>query len=250
VALVSISLLSAIYRRFLYGILAPHYEYVLKEIIKTGDVVTLRLAPQKKSIVFQPGQFAFLSFHSPVIPVEQHPFTISSASGDELLEFNIKLTGDYTRLMAYLSPGDKATVFGPYGAFGDEYLKTTSDQIWVAGGIGITPFLPLVKTEAEKPTGRKVYLYYCVKTSEEGIFDSEIRSQLLKNPDLFYSMNCSVEKGRIDAKYILGNYQGDVRNVKIFLCGPRPMMEDLTKQFKLAGIEPEQIFYEDFAFQV
>ena len=89
------------------------------------------------------GQFAFVTFD----PREgKHPFTIASAwkPGARKITFITKGLGDYTNLMAdRLSTGDAAMVEGPYGRF--TFNDTGGRQIWIGGGIGITPFIARMK---------------------------------------------------------------------------------------------------------
>ena len=88
------------------------------------------------------GQFAFVDFDD---PEAAHPFTISSAwQNDGQLMFTIKALGDYTRTLAEsLHLGQGVVVEGPYGRF--NFQGTQSRQIWIGGGVGITPFIAALK---------------------------------------------------------------------------------------------------------
>lgn len=95
------------------------------------------------------GQFAFVTFD----PDEgAHPFTISSAwQGDGRMFFLIKGIGDYTgQLPGTLQVGQPVTVEGPYGRFG--FTGEKPRQVWVAGGIGITPSSPACRPWRRRPT--------------------------------------------------------------------------------------------------
>lgn len=124
----------------------------------------------------QPGQFVFVGFDA----LEgSHPFTIASAPGScgrtedggELLRLVIKPLGDYTRtLHAALRVGQAVFIEGPYGHF-DGQGSAARQQVWVAGGVGITPFLSML--EARQP-GREaglkeglhaVNLHYCTRNA-------------------------------------------------------------------------------------
>ncbi len=119
------------------------------------------------------GQFAFLTFDR----VEgAHPFTIASApqslgksaDGEELLRFVIKPLGDWTSaLAAQLQAGQHVRIEGPYGGF-DAVGDAGRKQIWVAGGVGITPFMALL--EARQPSAEEasagqhaVQMHYCTR---------------------------------------------------------------------------------------
>ncbi len=112
----------------------------------------------------EPGQFAFVTFDEREGP---HPFTISSAwQGDGKLMFLIKALGDYTRtLAASLKAGDTVTVEGPYGRF--QFDGEARRQIWIGGGIGISPFVARLKQLAQQPDGREIDLFHATSEVDE-----------------------------------------------------------------------------------
>jgi predicted ferric reductase len=103
------------------------------------------------------GQFAFVRFDK---SEGAHPFTITSPwSGDGHLVFLIKGLGDYTkRLPTLLKAGDLLRVEGPYGRFTFEGSK--QHQVWVGGGIGITPFIARLQQLALQPESKAIDLFY------------------------------------------------------------------------------------------
>ncbi|MFA7555050.1 MAG: ferric reductase-like transmembrane domain-containing protein [Spongiibacteraceae bacterium] len=104
------------------------------------------------------GQFAFVKFD----PEEgQHPFTIASAwdADNPSIAFITKALGDYTELLPEkLNIGDKAIVEGPYGTF--TFDDSAPRQIWVGGGIGITPFIARMKQLALTPGTQVIDLFH------------------------------------------------------------------------------------------
>lgn len=110
------------------------------------------------------GQFTFVTFD----PAEgQHPFTISSAwHNDGHLSFLIKDGGDYTKtLPSKLKVGQSCTVEGPYGRF--VFNSNLPRQIWVAGGIGITPFIARMQALAKQGNNKPVDLFWSVREVED-----------------------------------------------------------------------------------
>ena len=109
------------------------------------------------------GQFVFVRFDR---DGEPHPFTLASAwQGDGRLLLLIKELGDYTAsLPARLHAGDLVCVEGPYGQF--NFKRTAkghaAGQIWIGGGIGITPFIARMKHLALHPNGEAVDLIHAV----------------------------------------------------------------------------------------
>ena len=137
---------------------------------------------------------------------------------------------------------------GPYGRFGERYLKHDKDMIWIAGGIGITPFLSLAKHESMFPTGRKIDLIWVVRNQDEAFHDQELIEESLKNEKFTYAHWFSDEQGRItcdDVTRIIGGKQ-ELQKRLVFMCGPPPMMYSLSKIFHKKGFSHSQIIFEDF----
>jgi len=122
------------------------------------------MKPRGRHLRYRPGQFAFLRFDLPGLK-QAHPFTVSSApQADGKLRFSIKASGEWTSALSRtLSVGTTAFVEGPYGHF--TLPKHVEPTVWIAGGIGITPFLAWA--EALAPDASPVHLFYYVRTKAE-----------------------------------------------------------------------------------
>jgi predicted ferric reductase len=113
----------------------------------------------------RPGQFAFISSRS---EWGAHPFTIASHwnASDRKISFIVKEQGDATQELEKRLPiGTKLVVEGPYGYFNFEDNKLR--QIWVSGGIGITPFVARMKHLATKPGQKPIDLFHSDATRVE-----------------------------------------------------------------------------------
>ena len=74
----------------------------------------------------------------------RHPFTISSAPQEGVVRVTVKALGDYTsRLQELVEPGMPAVIGGPHGRF--NHWRGTDRQVWIAGGVGVAPFLSWVR---------------------------------------------------------------------------------------------------------
>ncbi|MEP4152055.1 MAG: ferric reductase-like transmembrane domain-containing protein, partial [Lentilitoribacter sp.] len=113
-------------------------DYHVSGIQTSGSMMSLELKPVSRGISHRAGQFAFLDIKG-AKKSEVHPFTISKApDGEGTLRFTIKALGDFTHDIAKsVKVGQKASVSRAYGHF---RRKNRAPEIWVAGGIGITPF--------------------------------------------------------------------------------------------------------------
>ncbi len=124
--------------------------------------VTVRLATAWPG--HSAGQFAFVDFGDHEAP---HPFTISSSwHRDGRLRFSIKGLGDYTRILPdRLFPGQVVTIEGPYGRF--DFRSSGGRQLWIAGGIGITPFIAGLETLGKEGGQADVDLIYSTRSHNE-----------------------------------------------------------------------------------
>ncbi|MDV7210716.1 ferredoxin reductase family protein [Azotobacter beijerinckii] len=134
------------------------------ELHRDNRVLGVDVRLQDRWAGHQAGQFAFVTFDPAEGP---HPFTISSAwQGDGRLRFHIKGIGDYTETLPQtLKVGDPLTVEGPYGRF--DFAGGKTRQIWVAGGIGITPFIARLQALARQPDSRSIDLFYSTAAPDQ-----------------------------------------------------------------------------------
>lgn len=204
------------------------------------------LSPMGEKLSFKPGQFAFVEVQGKGWS-EPHPFTISSAPGDDNLRFTLKVLGDWTRKVREdLKAGGEVIVRGPYGRF--DSTKARDKQIWLAGGIGVTPFLSKIRDfDAGDP--RQITLVYAVREQKEALFFEELQAKAAAIPNLkivsLYSNNG--EFARVDI--MKTKIDGDLTDYDYFLCGPKPMLKGLMKDLKAAGVPSNTIHTEAFEFR-
>lgn len=213
-----------------------------------GAISEVTLRPKKDSIKkHRAGQFLFVRFPGDNSLDESHPFTISSAPSEDVLRLTIKASGDFTRhLFRNLKPGADAVVEGPYGLF--DYKKGRQKQIWIAGGIGLTPFLAFIR-DMEGRIDHEIDFYYTVRHLEEGLFLDELEEAAQRQPGLKVHLRFSALEGSLTVDEILKNAGNDLSDYDIFLCGPLPMVQAFTARFVELSVPQPQIFYEEFNFR-
>ena len=244
----SIGIGSWLYMLLIYKVFGPKYTVTLDKVNHIGDIVELYFK-KPKDFEYQPGQFVFIRF--PIFEgyKELFPFSISTDPSKKHIRLSIKKSGDYTsNLIPRLREGDTAIVMGPYGRFGERYLAHDKDMIWIAGGIGITPFLSLAKHESLFPTGRKIHLIWSVNNKKEAFHDHELVEESSKNKNLKYTHWIADEKGFITADDVIQLIGGkkEVQKRIIFLCGPPPMMYSISRGLRKKGVPYHHIVFEDF----
>jgi len=230
------------YRAFLYNLFNKKLEYKISELKDLGlGIVEIKLKTTKESLKFAAGQFAFFTFPS-ISKKEQHPFTISSHPYDDGLRITIKGLGDYTdNISEKLKVGDTALVEGPFGHFSSKYVKEL-DQVWIAGGIGITPFLSLMKDVYT----HKVRLFWCVKNEDEAIYANDLAQHVKDNPNFEYVIWASDDNGYLTADKL---DISDFDDKAYLICGPEPLKAGLIKQLREKNVEKDLIYDEEFAFR-
>lgn len=241
-----IGLVAGFWRAFLIKKINNNFEYeIVRVAMLKPDVVEIEMAPKGKAMEFEAGQFVFMSFSSKAVEPEAHPFSISSAPEENNLRVTVKALGDFTGEMKNLKIGDKVSVEGPFGKFSYQEVSD-KNQIWIAGGVGITPFLSMAKSL--KGNNYKIDLYYSVKSKEEIIAKEELEDIALSRKNFRVIFWCVDEKGYLSASEI-SKISGDLENKDIFLCGPPAFMESLRGQFINLKADKDRIHWEKFNFK-
>jgi len=210
-----------------------------------GNTTEVTLAPRKDRLTHQPGQFLFVRFPGDQALDESHPFTISSAPGEESIRLTIKASGDFTRhLFHNLRAGMDATLEGAHGLF--QHHLGGPKQTWIAGGIGITPFLSFMR---HGKLDREIDFYYTVRTRDEALFLDEINTAMKQNPSFRAFIRFSIESGSLTVDEIVQNSGDDFRDRHVYMCGPYGMMQAFAEKFKSFGVPADHIHYEEFNFR-
>ncbi|MFN8412932.1 MAG: ferric reductase-like transmembrane domain-containing protein [Anaerolineales bacterium] len=226
-----------------------HVPYVVTSVKHPNSSTTeVTLTPKKDSIQHDhAGQFLFVRFLGVKGLDESHPFTISSAPSENVLRVTIKACGDFTRhLFENLKEGTEAIVEGAYGMF--NYKTGSKNQIWVAGGIGVTPFLSFIRDLATD-LSHDVHFYYTVRHQDEAIFVDEIESIVKKHPRLKPHIRFSAKHGSLTVDEIVKDAGGNLDGHDVYMCGPVPMVQAFEKKFLELGVSREHIHYEEFNFR-
>ena len=245
--IIAIGVIAYLYKQFLWERLRKRYSYVVQGVKKlNGTVAEVTLHPQDARVVHRAGQFLYVYFDSDKTLKEPHPFTISSAPHEENLRLSIKASGDWTQHMhERLQAGANAFVDGPYGEFN---FKTGSrKQVWVAGGIGITPFMSWMRDFEANPLGREIDFFYTTTVPEEALFIDEIEKAKM-HAGFRAFVSHSARDGRLTADKLLAA-SGDLAGKDIYMCGPVPMVEAFRLAFISKGVPASKIHYEEFNFR-
>jgi predicted ferric reductase len=185
----------------------------------SGDVTEITCRLDNKWTSHRPGQFAFITFDW----LEgAHPFTIASAErGDRTITFCIKALGNFTRQLAQqIQIGQTVRIEGPYGRFQLKLHNPKSRQIWIAGGIGVTPFLAWLESLQSHPANApKADLHYCTRNRDNDPFVERLQSLCMAVPAIRLHVHSAQHGERLNAE-ALKLAEGSTKNAEVWFCGP------------------------------
>ena len=231
------------YRELFARFVVPVHDYTVADVRRPNDAtLEVSLEPVRQPLSFVPGQFVFLAFGGPA-GWQRHPFSIASGPAERRLEVAIKAVGDYTRdLHDTLRPGTPAKAAGPFGRF--DYRHGGHDQIWIAGGIGVTPFISWIRG-LDPAFDRHVDFYYSVAGKADAVYREEIDAAGARHPTLHPHLVYTDHDGLLTAQTAAGGRPRGA-DVWIYLCGPPPMTAALADGFHGLGIPPSRVRWEQF----
>ncbi len=197
------------------------------------DLVTVRCQLGTNWRGHHPGQFAFITFDNKEGP---HPFTIASADqGDRVISFQIKALGDFTRsLPGGLHAGQAIMVEGPYGRFDIARRDADATQIWVAGGIGITPFLAWLESLQTQPgQAPRADLHYCTRNRDEDPFMAQLQALCATLPQIKLQVHGAVQGEKLTAAALVAD-KDHASAAEVWFCGPQGLADSLKAGLRTA----------------
>jgi predicted ferric reductase len=197
-----------------------------------GDTSTLVMQPDgHPGFRFSPGQFAWLTVWASPFKITGHPFSFSSSAAvtDGRVEMTIRNLGDFTSEIHKAPVGKRVYLDGPYGAF---TIGNPADMhVLIAGGIGITPMMSMIRTLADRRDTRPVVLLYGSENWESITFREDLEAlkarldltviYVLANP----ADGWTGERGFITAEVFKRHLPPPYADHEYFICGPNVMMD-------------------------
>lgn len=204
---------------------------------------------------FKAGQYCFITLKNLIYPDDRGPkrhFSIVNSPNDGgIITFTTRLTDSgFKKTLNELPIGDGVEL-GPIAGVFTLPEDTKRPLVFIAGGIGITPFMSMLKYVKEEKLPYTISLVYSNRDQSSTAFYSEIQDLAKQIPNLKLiltmteDLNWPGEKRKIDSQFIK-DYFPDVNAQHYFVVGPPPMVEAIGKALQKAGVLPDNIKVENF----
>jgi predicted ferric reductase len=225
--------------------LAAHPYIVARVDHPSAEVVEVGLQPLARPLAAHSGQFvlaAFLDgsgFHG---CGEYHPYTISGIAPGGEIALGIKALGDCTSHLQAIVPGVAVRIEGPFGDFlGD---PPAGPQLWLAGGIGITPFLGVLRSGPLRYPARLVYLH---RNDTDAAFRDELAALATAEPRLALHVVACGDRlpdlaAVLPAATALAGHD-------CYVCGPPGLLTAAVRILQQRGVRLAHIHFEHFDFR-
>ena len=209
------------------------------------SMVEISLKPLAMPVDAVPGQFVLAAFfRGPNYQGcgEFHPFTVSGLGLEDELRIGVKALGDCTRRMQSLEPGVSARVHGPFG----EFLKALPSRplLWVAGGIGITPFIGFLRQQPVETPTTLIYLY---RDEQDAAYLDELTTLSANSPGLALQAEAT-GTGVPNLNRLLPSAEA-LANHECYVCGPPRLIDAVSRTLLERRVPTERIHFEHFDFR-
>jgi predicted ferric reductase len=220
-----------------------------------GETTTLVMQPEgHPGFHFSPGQFGWLMVWGSPFKITGHPFSFSSSAAAKggCVEMSIRNLGDFTKEIQSVPVGKRVYLDGPYGAF---TIGNPADMhVLIAGGVGVTPMMSMIRTLADRGDKRPVILLYGSKDRESITFCEELEVlkarldltvvHVLATPPAGWTG----EQGFINAEMFKRHLPPPYFDHEYFICGPGVMMDAIEKALGEMGVPMAKYHSERYSF--
>lgn len=232
-------------------------KFRVQEIVwETPEIYTLRLVPVEgeSSLVFKAGQWVYLHLLNEDGTTWKAAFSIATAPSDTCpLELGIKIEKDFTKRASKLRIDDVVALQGPFGVFVLPN-EVTTPIVFIAGGIGITPFRSMMREMIHQKMSVPMYLVYSNRYAEESAYLEEFDDVERAYGPMKMTATLTGEHppgwtgktGRVDAAMLSPVLAETAATGHFYLCGPNPFMDAIRGILDQAGVDKKRIHQERF----
>jgi ferredoxin-NADP reductase len=212
-------------------------------VLKGRDAVaegTMAFRLEKPTgFAFAPGQAVDVYVES-----ERHTFSLVGAPFEAELTFATRMreASAFKRALKALPIGAKLGLEGPAGTFA---LDPARPAVFIAGGIGITPFMSMLRQARHERSPQQVVLAYSNRRPEYAAFLPELRAMAQANPAFRLHAHMSDAEGMLDAS-LLARLAAPLRSPVHYVVGPPGMVFAMQETLRAAGIPERDVRTEEF----
>ena len=230
-----------LYRELLARHFAHTHDYEVSSVEPIDDAsFEIWLRPLGERFAFRPGQFALVNLEARD-GWHRHPFTIASGPQENEVRITVRALGDFTSSIGELvEPGMPAVISSPQGHF--DYTRGTEHQVWVAGGIGVSPMLSWLRSAAPGRLPHRVDFFYTARGPAP--LADEVAHLADHHDELRLHLIDTAASPRLTAEHILETAGTESRQLSAFLCGPEQMVSTLQRELLRAGVKPANVHRE------
>lgn len=208
-------------------------QYEVAAVDVVGSVTTIDLVATGRPLKWRAGQFVFVRIGNGAL-AEPHPFTVASVHTDGYVRVVVKSLGDWSeQLGRRVVLGDKVYVEGPYGRL-HLFPKHAKEVVWIAGGVGVTPFLAGCRV---KQDGIVPHLFYVVRSRD----DAPGLNQLIEADRagrIMLHLHVSSEGTRLTDNDLSTTFgENGLQNSHVVMCGPDALVRDMTRAVRDLGAQ-------------
>ncbi len=208
---------------------------------ETSDIFTFFFKPETY-FKYVAGQFIEMTLphDNPDARGIKHWFTLSSAPGQEVISITTRRaekSSTFKKTLFAKKPGDIFEISEPMGDFVLPVDENTP-LVFVAGGIGITPYHSMIEWLVLNKQKRKIQMIYSAHSNADLVFKELLSQDYI---DIIYWTN----KDQLTVDKIIELVDG-ISGKQVYLSGPEPMIESFVDQFKELGITQNQLITDYF----
>lgn len=206
--------------------------------------------PEVEKFDFQPGQFVSFNetFGDRTIT---RAYSIASAPNGNRIELclNRVREGRFSPLLFDMKPGDSLAMKGPLGYF---VLRNPGrDVLFIATGTGIAPFRSMLKAHLVQGLNQEYTLLFGVRYEPNLLYREEFEALARQYPNFRFWPTISRpdegwtgKRGRVQLH--IDEVLGNRRDLDIYICGMREMVDEVRNNLKLLGFERRQVIIEKY----
>lgn len=239
--------------------MAKLYKLTLIERRETAENTMSFFCKKPAGFDFKPGQFVTLICDTMTVKDrmgDRRAMSIASSPTEKTVHFSMrKSESAFKQSMANLKKGDTLSMLGPLGTF-TMPEDTTKPFVFIAGGIGITPFRSMVKYATDKKLPHNIILMYCCHHERDMTYRMEFHDLVLQNKKLTFIPTLTKPDnqdtawdgkfGKVDENFIQDAVQNPISAIYM-IVGPPRMVDGIEETLHGLNVPDEQICTEKFA---